>query len=924
MKKSLLISAFALLASAFAPAVSANTAMTKTQTPPVAANGSETRFRVPYDVLGSLPMTADDSHSFGFWVNRTADFNAGSGQYNNQTVLAEFASECLSHTNGCWSIYVGGKDEADAGVIRVSGWGVGGCIVADKTLPMNEWHFILLSVDNYKKEYRLYMDGEKIGSIQISNPVQFTTNEAEGVPVFHVGGFGFTGSFDDVQIYGRALDDDEALVAYYAPEKLTPECKGLYAFEDKTNPGYNSAVGGLQSEMARYETLFAQLVGPEGLLGNQSGNGAEPSYDGKYYQVVPVEVSEAGFTDDSFEEMTIPSLTITIPELDTYEHADLVLKKADGTELHAGDTFEYELGDKIFCDATAHEDWRITLIERLGRKLNESDYFYPVYDLRDWRTIEITTVPNIVEMTVNDELNFGYTVAYADGTDCDFSRMQVGKEVTLTVNNTNVDVALENVTLDGVVLAAANGVYTFIVPSANFTVAINGHIASNYRVIIARTEGGTIAVTNGNGETVASNSLVEEGTVLTVVATPDADFGYELKVNGNKVQSPYTFTVSQDATIAVVFAEEEAVVDPQEYCTPSGSLGNETYTGRAISSITFTDGVSTVEVGGTYTGTGTSKTIKPYVDNTATVFTTKAGATITPTVNGQAYWMNEYLYIDFNNNGVFDVDQTNTALNGDLVAHTGYRLDMKPDGSDTDDPEANSAGASVNYSNGAASAAALPSFTLPADMKPGSYRVRFKMDWNSTDPCGRRVGYLTGGQSSNLTMLTSNGSIMDFTLVIEGDVDEPSDKLIDQDVELLTIVRTGNGDVQVWSDMDGEGNPAGIRYADGEGLYNGQPLYVFFIPDNGEAIQNALVNNGGTDIDWTDEIDACEISVAGDVVARGVFSAMTTAIDGVDVDSNDAPAVFFNLQGVKIASEQLTPGIYIMKKGNRTVKVLVK
>lgn len=923
MKKSLLISAFALLASAFAPAVSANTAMTKTQTPPVAANGSETRFRVPYEVLGTeLPMTATDSHSFGFWVNRTAYFNSGAGSYKKQTILAEFASECLSHNYGCWSIFVGGTDEADYDVVRVSGWGVGGEIVADKTLPLNEWHFILLSVDNYKKEIRLYMDGEKVGSKQLNNPVQFGMNDAEGVPMFHVAGFGFTGSYDNVQIYGRALDDDEALVAYYAPEKLTPECKGLYTFEDQSNPGYNSAVDGIQSDMARYETLFAQLVGAEGLLGNQSGGGAEPAYDGKYYKVEPVETTEADFTEDSFEEQTIPTLTITIPELDSYEHADLVLKKADGTELHAGDTFEYELGDKIFCNATAHEDWAITLIERLGRKLNESDYFYPVYDLRDWRNIEITTVPNIVEMTVSNDLDIDYTITYADGTECNFSKMQVGKEVTLVVNS-DVEKVLDSVTLDGVTLAAVNGVFTFTVPAANFTVAINGHIASNYRVIIARTEGGTITVTNEKGEAVVSNSLVEEGTVLTVVATPDADLNYELKVNGNKVQSPYTFTVSQDATIAVEFSTEEAVEEPQEYCTPSGSVSTPATANRGIEKITFTDGVSTVEVGGTYIGTGT-KAIQAYVDNTATVFTTTAGATITPTVTGSAYWMNEYLYIDFNGNGVFDVDQNNTALNGDLVAHTGYSLDMKTNGTDTADPSGNSAGVSVNYGNGTESAAALPSFTLPADMKPGSYRVRFKIDWNSTDPCGRRAGYLTGGQSGSLTMLTSNGSIMDFTLVIEGDVEEPADKLIDQDVELLTIVKTGDGDVQVWSDMDADGNPAGIRYADGEGIYNTQPLYVFFIPEDGASILKATVENNGTEIDWADQIDACEITVAGDVVARGVFSTSLVGIEGIDADDNDAPAVFFNLQGVKIASTQLTPGVYIMKKGNKTVKVLVK
>jgi len=55
------------------------------------------------------------------------------------------------------------------------------------------------------------------------------------------------------------------------------------------------------------------------------------------------------------------------------------------------------------------------------------------------------------------------------------------------------------------------------------------------------------------------------------------------------------------------------------------------------------------------------------------------------------------------------------------------------------------------------------SFTIPADAKPGTYRMRYKSAWNQLDPNG--VADIFNGN----TLEKNGGSIIDFTLVIEGE-----------------------------------------------------------------------------------------------------------------------------------------------------------
>lgn len=53
-------------------------------------------------------------------------------------------------------------------------------------------------------------------------------------------------------------------------------------------------------------------------------------------------------------------------------------------------------------------------------------------------------------------------------------------------------------------------------------------------------------------------------------------------------------------------------------------------------------------------------------------------------------------------------------------------------------------------------------------------------------------------------------------------------------------------------------------------------------------------------------------------------NATTTAIAEVGAENADAPREYFNLQGIRVNADALTPGIYVVRQGAKTSKVIVK
>ncbi len=114
----------------------------------------------------------------------------------------------------------------------------------------------------------------------------------------------------------------------------------------------------------------------------------------------------------------------------------------------------------------------------------------------------------------------------------------------------------------------------------------------------------------------------------------------------------------------------------------------------------------------------------------------KAGETVTAGFSSVMTWMAGYAYIDLDNNGLFDVEYDDNGVI-DAKELMAYSLYKKKD----------SAGNAVPGEP----SLTPPSFVIPADTKPGIYRMRYKADWDNVDP---------GGNNGSTNNITTNGGVI--------------------------------------------------------------------------------------------------------------------------------------------------------------------
>ena len=898
MKRFLLSLGTAALMALFAPfasqaqeTVATNHALTKTRLTYSATTDDTVavnRFRVPFAGCGkTMPFTENDSYSVSFWVNRTAE--TGLSTYRSSAVLASMGTAQHANFNGHFVFSVD-----DEGTLSLGGWGLnngGSGDVDGKTLSLNTWTFFCITYDNPNKKFRVYMNDELVYDKDLT--AAGTYNESGEMPAcFQFGAFGFSGMIDNVALYNRALDQDEALVAYYAPQKMTDEVVSLYEFEDPTDLGKNSI-----GEGTDFGAQFERYVGSHGegtsggVAGTAGGSNTIEIGDDNYPYAKITEITTAEGTEymaDSYEMPAIPSKTITIPALPAYDHATVVLKDKEGNALAAGQEITYEFGDRFFVESTADEGWLIVDTERLLRHLTTSDHFYPVYDTRDWREIALTVVPEVVNLTVENENNYPVVITVTDAEGnavdpVDLAAIPYGATVTVAPS-ASTDLLLDNVELDGAALTAADGVYSFERPNADCTLTLTSHAVGSYKVLIARTEGGTGSVTDASGAEIASGSYVAEGTVLTIAATPAEGNECLLQINGSRVSAPYTYTVTEETKIGFTFEAAEAAVESCDPTPVSGRPGGTTSnTGdrvRGVNTITLTGGTTgnTMSVA----GDGTTNGHEVYKDASSQQMIVVAGETITMVVDGgDGSWMNTYVYADFDGDG----------LDSEDIVIDNYN--------------------DVNQTTQGNAVSITKTFAVPADIQPGVYRVRYMLNWDQNQgPCEY-------GQTGN-----DNGeAIIDFSLVVE----DPNEEPLKEIYELTGINVVGDGTVTVSSSADG----AGIVYVEGDGLFADAPIYFTFTPDADRAFVSGTVNNGDASTPYEvgeDENAAVSGSetVAGDIDVSGIFGTESTGIDGIEADEADeANAVYYNLQGVRVNRDNLSTGIYIRKAGKKVTKVLI-
>ena len=359
------------------------------------------------------------------------------------------------------------------------------------------------------------------------------------------------------------------------------------------------------------------------------------------------------------------------------------------------------------------------------------------------------------------------------------------------------------------------------------------------------------------------------------------------------------------------------------------NTGNLNRGDRGLTSFTITDGTNSLEV----TDIQTSSTAPVYVDKSAQKFTTTAGATLSfSAFNYTGSWMHAYAYVDYNNDWYFTLEDNNDGTNdGEVVSYNYY-------GGNT------ITGASQNMGNAMSSeydgSKTLPAFTLPANLEPGEYRMRIKVDWDNKDADkGASDIAQNGGCQCDITIVVvpsyelSVGQagwatlFLDFAAAIPADAEVYTVTEVNSGYVTLTqvtgvlpantgvIVKANKGAYDFVSSADEAADVAGNLL---QGTVAATEIetaaYVLGIV-NGEVGLYKAAMNGGV---WLNNAYKAYLPAS---VANGAanfsfrFEGGTTGIANVEVEN---AGVIYDLTGRKV--DAVERGIYIINGK----KVLVK
>lgn len=215
-----------------------------------------------------------------------------------------------------------------------------------------------------------------------------------------------------------------------------------------------------------------------------------------------------------------------------------------------------------------------------------------------------------------------------------------------------------------------------------------------------------------------------------------------------------------DVRITPVFVDYDPEAEAQGYELNFSEDLQITRTDRNLNSFTVTGSQSGEKQ---FTLTGTNYVFRNLTNMAKGVV---AGETINIAVNYTGRAMHTYFYLDRDHNGAFDCNLGDNGVPtsaSELLAYSCYN-------------NLNSLGEAIAYP-GTVPVNAVPQFTIPADLEPGIYRARFKIDWNNIDPAGQwsengsnkineNAGYVVDFMmnvydgAGKLEVLTTNGSIV--------------------------------------------------------------------------------------------------------------------------------------------------------------------
>ena len=347
----------------------------------------------------------------------------------------------------------------------------------------------------------------------------------------------------------------------------------------------------------------------------------------------------------------------------------------------------------------------------------------------------------------NGQLAAKFTVVLGGMSDYTYE-LGFGKEIFIPTTETITDwanvkfgesdpVNIENAKLDITMVSASTAKLTFkdVVINGNTIgdFAISGVQASlnpeDYTTIL------TTEATNGTWvRTVENNALGvfvgDESDIRNFEGSQDEEAGKTIVKFGVFFGSAYGWA-------DIVFGEKVETPEPpvEDYAINFDKDAKQNHSSRYSTSVSLQQegkDKQTIEFG---------KTMNGYEDLTADKFTVEAGSEVTPSIGYVGEWMHGYVYIDLDNNKQFSFNADGADQTGTEVVSYSYYKNQNSKG------EAVESNCNVNP---------MPAFTAPTT--PGTYRIRFKVDWDNIDAGG---SVATGN-----SILNNGGGIYDATLEV--------------------------------------------------------------------------------------------------------------------------------------------------------------
>ena len=632
---------------------------------------------------------------------------------------------------------------------------------------------------------------------------------------------------------------------------------------------------------------------------------------------------------------------------------------------------ELQEGSTITVIPTPADGYEVEGIYVNGQRLRGD-----TFTLRGYSRIEVKVrktegeIPEIAKYVVTVTERENVTVKLTDDSGSEIASgttLPVGTLVTVTATSAE-GYELEGIYVNNVKLTGVN--FTLTGESTiEAKVKPKSPTIVKYTVTIVEQENVTVTLKGDDDATIPSGTSLLEGTVVTVTATPA--LGYELveiNLNGDKLEGN-TFTVACESEIKAVVkktptGKEKYAVKVLAQSNVSVRLFDESGTIIPSGTPVLEGTVVTVEVrpdngyelegiyrndakldGNTFVVTGES-VIKAIVRAAPPVepSVTKYVVTIEPSRNGT---------ITLSDEEGTRIESGSAVAEGTLVliaavADHGYKL----------------AAVTLNRE-----VIAADRFIVTGDTEVGaifevdpaasgdepSVPEKVVVSYSSVGP--GTVGVVSGDGAIVSGSEVEKGS--EITLVCEpqagarlaalkvtgaevpADFDGRAVIVAGNDIEIkaefvmvnytLTVTESGRGHAAVYGNVDAAGVPAGDAMAGGSVIHYGDVLHIFAVPDKGYTLISAAVSNNGVttvlsvDEDFTQRADGSlykAISAEGDVMIELRFSTVSSGIDSTRNDGSRPR--YYNLHGIEIPADRLSPGIYIMIDGAVKKKILIR